>query len=115
MGSLNLEMEGFEELRVKQFPLFDIRLKIFMILKEFLQPNTDLSLESVARDILAMLPDNALSPDTLAFGRLCLELAEQIPYYHPSHVKLARLVERMGRCTKLQDLLKSKVLMIMRK
>ncbi|TGJ83060.1 hypothetical protein E0Z10_g5705 [Xylaria hypoxylon] len=48
-----------------------------------------------------MLPEDPSSTKTWEVGELCLELAEQIPYNHPSHVKLARLLEHIGPSVKL--------------
>ncbi|KAI9860061.1 MAG: hypothetical protein M1813_006409 [Trichoglossum hirsutum] len=75
--------------------------KIFIILRDFLQPDAALSLESTAKSILDLLPEEApLSTEVWSFGELCFELAEQIPYYHPSQIKFARLLEYLGRSTK---------------
>lgn len=67
---------------------------VFEILEDFLQPGTETSLGAAAESILKITPDKApLSEEVTNVGRVVLELAEQIPYYHPSHIKLARVME----------------------
>jgi hypothetical protein len=76
--------------------------KVFLILQDFLQPDTTTSLESAVHPILDLLPEDAsMSNEVGLVGEICLELAEQIPYYHPSQIKLARVVEEMCRSSKL--------------
>lgn len=75
---------------------------VFIILRDFLQPNTALSLELVVKSLSDLLPDNASeSTEVYSFGAVCLDLAQQIPYHHPSHQKMARLLESMGSSTKV--------------
>jgi hypothetical protein len=84
--------------------------KVFVILRDLLQPDTTLSLESAAESVLALLPENApLSTEIWSFGEVCFELSEQIPYHHPSQLKLARFLEYIGRSTKVNDKMTSKV------
>lgn len=84
--------------------------KVFVILRDLLQPDTTLSLESAAESVLALLPEKApLSTEIWSFGEVCFELSEQIPYHHPSQLKLARLLEYIGRSTKVNDKMTSKV------
>lgn len=82
--------------------------KVFVILRDFLQPDTTLSLVSAMESITEILPEGAPeSTEVWSFGTICLDLAEQIPYHHPSHQKLARLLEYLGESTKLQGKLPS--------
>jgi hypothetical protein len=75
---------------------------VFIILRDFLQPNTALTLESVVESLIDLLPENASgSARVYSFGTVCLDLAEQIPYHHPSHQKMARLLECIGKSTKV--------------
>jgi hypothetical protein len=84
--------------------------KVFIILRDFLQPDSTLSVESATQSILDLLPENApLSDEIWSFGEVCFELAEQIPYYHPSQLKFARLLEYIGRSTKVNQRGTSKV------
>lgn len=84
--------------------------KVFPVLRDFLQPDTTLSLESAAQSILENLPENApMSNQVYTFCTLCFELAEQIPYNHPSQVKFARLLEYMGQSTRVTQIDTSKV------
>lgn len=76
--------------------------KTLDFLRDFLQPTTALSLRSTACSILDVLPDKAPnSTEVWCFGETCIDLAEQIPYNHPSQVKLAALLEYLGKSTKL--------------
>ena len=76
--------------------------KCFYFLRDFLQPNTTLTLESTVQSIVKLLPEKA-APTTefWTVGVLYIELAEQIPYNHPSQHKLASLVQFIGRSKKL--------------
>lgn len=74
----------------------------FIILRDFLQPNTTLSFDTVVKSLLDLLPEDASgSSEVYSFGAICLDLAEQIPYHHPSHQKMARLLEYIGQSTKV--------------
>ncbi|KAK2764606.1 hypothetical protein FQN54_009301 [Arachnomyces sp. PD_36] len=74
----------------------------FLILRDFLQPNTARSLESVVDYLADMLPENAhLSSEMYSLGVICVDMAEQIPYHHPSHQKMARLLEKLGQSVKV--------------
>lgn len=78
--------------------------KVFLILRDFLQPDTTKSLESTIQSILDLLPKNApMSSEVWCVGQVCLELAEQIPYHHPSQIKLARVVEELSRSAKTTE------------
>lgn len=84
--------------------------KTFALLRDFLQPDSNLRLESVARSIEDFLPENApLSTEVWDFGESCIEVAEQIPYYHPSQLKLTGLLEYLANSPKLGRAHNSKV------
>ncbi|KAI0418391.1 hypothetical protein F5X98DRAFT_337912 [Xylaria grammica] len=105
MASLNLHFDGYREgdgdlataLSSKTFSL----QHIFLILRAFLQSEPSVSFHSAASALINMLPEDPSSTETWEVGELFLELAEQIPYNHPSHVKLARLLEHIGPSVKL--------------
>ena len=89
MSSLDLRLEDSEN-----YPIQAKRL--FSILYEYLQLKTTktTTLQSTAASILTILPKK--DPDSTEvwfFGELCIELAEQIPYYHPLQLKLIELLE----------------------
>lgn len=85
--------------------------KIFQLLRGFLQPDTNMTLQSTAQSILDLLPEkDPQSTEIWSFGEICIELAEQIPYYHPSQLKLAALLEYLGKSTKLGQTDTSKVI-----
>ncbi|KAI9847730.1 MAG: hypothetical protein M1837_001978 [Sclerophora amabilis] len=72
--------------------------KTFHLLRGFLQPDTSLTLDSTAQSILDLLsPYAPHSTEVWVFGETCIELAEQIPYYHPSQLKFAELLEYLGQ------------------
>ena len=101
MSSLDLKME---------VPTDTFCERLFPILRGFLQPDTTTTLELTANSILDLLPENhPHSSDVLSFGELCIELVEQIPYHHPSQLKLAGLVEYLGMSTKLGQIMNLKV------
>lgn len=84
--------------------------KTFQLLGDFLQPDTALTLESTAQLILDLLPEKApQSTEIWSFGETCIEIAEQISYHHPSHIKLAALLEYLAKSTKLGQIDTSKV------
>ncbi|KXJ95093.1 hypothetical protein Micbo1qcDRAFT_200530 [Microdochium bolleyi] len=68
--------------------------KVFVILGDFLQPDTKISTSQAVAEILAIFEDTA---NLQAVNTVCFELAEQIPYSHPAHGKLARLFYALGR------------------
>lgn len=81
-----------------------IPTKTFNLLREYLQPNSTPTKVSTAQSILDLLPQSApLSNEVWLFGETVLELAEQIPYHHPSHLKLVLLLDHLGTSTKLNS------------
>jgi hypothetical protein len=76
---------------------------VFQILKDFLQPDTETSLETTVESILKIVPDAPLSDEVAMVGDIVLELAEQIPYRHPSQVKLARVMEGLTTSPKFMS------------
>lgn len=94
MSSLNLKMEGSEGSRVND--------ETFKILRDYLQPGSSMTMKSAASALLGLLPEDApFSTDVWVFGEMCLEVAEQIHYSHPSQMKLAALLEYLGRFKQL--------------
>lgn len=75
---------------------------VFTVLRDFLQPDTTLSVESVIELLTARLPENAPeSSEVYSMGTVFVDMAEQIPYHHPSHQKMARLLGYLGNSTKV--------------
>lgn len=70
---------------------------IFLVLCDFLQPESSLSTIDAVNCILEAFPDREVEYGAIII--VCLELAAQIPYHHPSQHKLARLLWSMGRST----------------
>ncbi|KAF7169899.1 hypothetical protein CNMCM6106_004769 [Aspergillus hiratsukae] len=70
--------------------------EVFQILNDYLQPDTKTHVDSAVKSILALLPENnPFSPKVWKVGEVVLQLAEQIPYHHPSQFKLARVMEEL--------------------
>ncbi|GIJ91228.1 hypothetical protein Asppvi_010193 [Aspergillus pseudoviridinutans] len=75
--------------------------KVFQILNDYFHPDTKTPLDSAVHSILALLPEKEpLSTEVWDVGVVVLQLAEQIPYHHPSQIKLARLMEELTRSPK---------------
>lgn len=75
--------------------------KVAAILRDFLQPDTKQSLHEAAVSLLALIPDNAAEhAEVCSFGGICVELAEHIPYHHPSQLKLAQLLRYLSMSPK---------------
>ncbi|KFY13588.1 hypothetical protein V492_03150 [Pseudogymnoascus sp. VKM F-4246] len=77
----------------KEYDPYDY--KVFIVLKEFLQPNSEILLQEAAGRIIGIFPVGHLG--MTALNTVCLECAEQIPYAHPSQLKLVRLLWIIGR------------------
>lgn len=81
--------------------------KAVEILRRYLEPGGDLSIGEATKLIDDMLP----SPDERDlhfqlgnFGCLTLEQAQQIPYDHPAQMRFARLLQRLQRSYKLNEI-----------
>ncbi|GIK03849.1 hypothetical protein Aspvir_007924 [Aspergillus viridinutans] len=89
--------------------------KVFQILNDYLQPDTKTSLDSAVHWILALLPEKEpLSTEVWDVGEVVLQLAEQIPYHHPSQIKLARFMEELTLSPKLTTELSESNVLYMR-
>ncbi len=67
--------------------------RVATILRDFLQHNTKMSLKETATLLLVLIPSNASEhSEVCSFGGICVELAEQIPYHHPSQLKFVQLL-----------------------
>ena len=65
----------------------------FEVLRKYLEPWTAMTMEQAGYEILQFLPEDVTpSGPAYTFGGVCIEVAEQIPYYHSSHVKLVELL-----------------------
>lgn len=72
--------------------------EVFLVLRDFLQPGSIITLVDAVNRILEVFPDGG--SDLRSVNTVCIELAEQIPYSHISHLKLARLLWLIGRSDK---------------
>lgn len=68
---------------------------IFQALNDFLQPGSSVTLFEAVKKVVDVFPDG--SPDFKSLNHVATELAEQIPYHHPSQIKLVRLICYFGR------------------
>ncbi|EFX01112.1 hypothetical protein CMQ_6054 [Grosmannia clavigera kw1407] len=58
----------------------------------------------VVTSILELIPTDASEyGEVCGFGQICVELAEQIPYYHPSQLKLVKLLQELGQSSKFKS------------
>ncbi|KAM0800256.1 hypothetical protein BDR22DRAFT_852342 [Usnea florida] len=101
MSSLNLVMMQEDEKDL--YPIDSYSLETFAILRDYLEPETQLSIESTASSILNLMPekDSHLGVEGRSFSDLCIEMAEQIPYHHPSQLKLVEFLAYIGMSEKL--------------
>lgn len=98
MASLKLTVEEFSEGSEPHA----IDRQAFGVLDDYLQPSSNMSLEAASTSILSMLPGNDLKElSILSLSELCIELAEQIPYSHPSQMKLVRLLQQVAQSPKV--------------
>ena len=73
-----------------------------IVLREFLQSGSTMTLELATSTIEACLPDNdPLSNEVYSLYFTCIQVAEQMPYEDPSHLKLAGLLENLASSPKL--------------
>lgn len=72
---------------------------VFIVVEKFLQPHSNISIEEAADSVIEIFP--AGHSDLTPINSVCLDLAEQIPYTHPSLVKLSRLLWMVGRNKRL--------------
>jgi len=90
------------DLRMETFPGDVVSEKTSTLLRRYLQPDSTLKLTDTAKSILDPLPEDDLKLTKIwCFGELCIKIAEQIPYHHPSQLKFAALLEHLGKSSKL--------------
>lgn len=81
-----------------------IDAKAASILRNFLQPDTKMSLKTVAESLLSLIPADALQyAKVYSFGEICIERSEQILYYSPSQTKLVKLLCTLSQSPKFMD------------
>lgn len=71
-----------------------IEYKLFLVLRNYLQPDSTISTGDAAEHVINVFPYKY--PDLRQLISVCFEIAEQIPYHHPSHLKLVRLIFFVG-------------------
>ena len=75
--------------------------EIYYLIRDFVQPKSTLTLEATTRYLKDLLPHRDQDSDEVwSFGETCIEIAQQIPYQHPSQLKLVGLLEHLGKSLK---------------
>ena len=98
MVSLELTVEEFSEDSEQQA----VDRRAFGILRDYLQPNSETSLDAASTSILNILPEeDPKELSILSLSELCVEIAEKIPYSHPSQLKLVRLLQQVAQSPKV--------------
>lgn len=83
--------------------------KIFRILHNFLRPGSALTFESAAQSVTSILSKSTTrSTEVGLFGEICAKLAGQILYYHPSQIKLVRLIAYLKLSPQLSQIIQIK-------
>jgi len=73
----------------------------FLVLREFLQPTSPLSINEAVQCLLEIFPKGNVEDEVVVI--VSMDMAKQIPYHHSSHQKLARLLWSYGRSTARLD------------
>ncbi|KAH8650568.1 hypothetical protein BGZ60DRAFT_421368 [Tricladium varicosporioides] len=92
---LNIEVLSYPDSRLGEGSYLENDHQIFLILRDFLQPYSSILFDTAVQRVFTILTQS--HANFRSFNSVCLELAEQIPYHHPSQLKLTRLVWLMGR------------------
>lgn len=80
------------------------------ILRDYLQSDCKFSIDDIGDSIIALVPTKSESSDEVySFARLCVEIAEQIPYDHPAQTQLIRLLQYLSRSPKFLSKTSSQV------
>lgn len=107
MSALNLRFLGEDDPSVKEVHGRYSDWDALEVLKRYLEPNGDLSIDQATAMINDMLPnpDEAdLRYQVPSFYDLVLEQAQQIPYSHPAQLRFVRLLKRLQISFKLSEL-----------
>jgi hypothetical protein len=100
MAFLNLELDVLDNPTEKPNTVSILEVKLAVILRDYLQPDSRSELELVADSILGLLPSKAGYRDEFPLAYLCTEIAQQIPYHHPAQAKLVILLRYLARSPK---------------
>lgn len=66
----------------------------FLVVRDYLPPYSTMQLKDVVSRIVDVWPDDCV--DMRDLNELWFELGQQIPYYHPWQIKLAKVVQGVG-------------------
>jgi hypothetical protein len=108
MSSLTLHFEDDGQSEGAQYS----DKKAFDVLQKFLQPDSNTSVEDAAMMIFDLLPhptEHNRAGEPGMFGGVVYEVSQQIPYQHPSQVKLVRLIQRLAVSTKMSEAVSKQV------
>lgn len=106
MASLTLKIDETDaNLKIVYGRYFE--WKVIEILRPYLDPKGDLSMDQAIKLLHDMLPtadehENRGQPGM--FGCLVLEIAPQIPYAHPAQTDLVRLLRQLEKSNRLTRL-----------
>ncbi|KAB5546917.1 hypothetical protein GE09DRAFT_1190808 [Coniochaeta sp. 2T2.1] len=78
--------------------------KEYLIMKDFLQPDTTMSLQTASESLLDLIPEHCKPGSLVAVIHLC---ANVTPWHHTAHLKLAWLAERLRWSPKMSPVLGS--------
>jgi hypothetical protein len=103
MAALNLEIDETDP-TLKEVHGRYSDWKAFGILTRYLEPGSDLSDEQATEllyDILPSPENKELSSQPAMLGCVRHDIAKQIPYHHPSQIRLLNLFKRLGKTDKM--------------
>jgi hypothetical protein len=103
MAALNLQIDETDPTVKKVYGRYS-DWKAFGILTRYLEPGSDLSDEQAAEllyDILPSADNEKLSSQPDMLGCVLLDVAKQIPYHHPSQIRLLNLFKHLGKTDKM--------------
>ncbi|KAB5559708.1 hypothetical protein GE09DRAFT_1113998, partial [Coniochaeta sp. 2T2.1] len=78
--------------------------KEHLVMKDFLQPDTKMSLQTATESLLGFIPEHCKPGSLVAVIHLC---ANVVPWHHTAHLKLAWLADRLRWSPKMSPVLGS--------
>lgn len=103
MAALNLQIDETDPTLKKVYGRYS-DWKAFGILTRYLEPGSDLSEEQATELLYEILPkadDKKLAGQPDMLGCVLLDIAKQIPYYHPSQIRLLKLFKHLGKTDRM--------------
>lgn len=103
MAALNLQIDETDPTLKKVYGRYS-DWKAFGILTRYLEPGSDLSDEQATELLYEILPspdDKKLSGQPDMLGCVLLDIAKQIPYHHPSQIRLLNIFKHLGKTDRM--------------